>query len=256
MPDEHEKLLNGQRLFHLAEIASTNSEAMRLVGAGEAAPFWVLADRQTAGRGRSGRKWGSVSGNLFASHAVRLKLPAPRAYQLSLVAGVAALDAVRAVGPASLPLRLKWPNDILIGQSKVGGILIESTQGKEALDAIIGIGLNIADHPRDIAVQVTHLSAYGEFPAPRIFLDLLAQSMDSWLERWRGGEGFSAVRLAWLERSGAAGEQITINAGEGPVTGRFEGLDEEGALILLDREGRVRRFNFGDVSLMPDVCKD
>jgi BirA family biotin operon repressor/biotin-[acetyl-CoA-carboxylase] ligase len=253
MPVEHQKLLNGQWLFHFTETASTNSEAMRLVNAGEVPPFWVLADRQTEGRGRSGRKWSSICGNLLASHAVRLKVPAPRAYQLALVAGVAAIDAIRGLGTASLPLRLKWPNDILVDREKVGGILIESTQERECLDAIIGIGLNITDHPRDIAAQVTHLRTYGDFPAPRVFLDVLAQSMDGWLERWQGGTGFSAVRQAWLERSGAAGEPMTVNSGDGPVTGRFQGLDEEGALILKDNNGRERRYTFGDVSLVPNA---
>ena len=255
MPDKFETLLNGQRIFHLAETGSTNSEAMRLAGTGEPSPFWVLADRQTAGRGRSGRAWGSISGNLFASCALRLALPALRAYQLSLVAGVAVYEAIRAVAPVSFPLRLKWPNDLLIGHEKLGGILIESTQSTGRLDAIIGIGLNISDHPRDIAGQVTHLRAYGDFPVPRVFLDVVAQSMDGWIERWRGGEGFGAVRVAWLERAGAPGEPITINAGDGPVTGRFQGIDEEGALLLRDHDGREKRYTFGDVSLVPDVSR-
>lgn len=251
MPDDHGNLLNGQRLIHLAETGSTNSEALRRALAGELPPFWVLTDRQAEGRGRSGRKWSSIEGNLFASCLMRLGRPAPRAFQMSLVAGLALYDAVRADAPATLPLRLKWPNDLLIGSAKAGGILIESTQGQQGMDVVIGIGLNIQDHPRDIPAQVTHLRQYGDFPEPRRFLDGLAAAMAGWFERWRGGEGFDAIRAAWLDRAGPAGEPISINAGDGPVAGRFKGLDSEGALLLIDREGREHRYTVGDVTLIP-----
>ena len=103
------------RLVHLPETDSTNAEAMRRALAGEAPPLWVLADRQTAGRGRAGRAWASQPGNLFASLLVSTSCPPALAGQLSLVAGVAAIDAIRRAAGQAPPagLRLKWPNDIL-----------------------------------------------------------------------------------------------------------------------------------------------
>lgn len=235
----------------MQELASTNAEAMRLALGGEGGPLWVLADRQTAGRGRSGRKWVSNPGNLYASLLVRLNDPAPKAYQLSLVAGVAVIDAIRNLPDFSLdlPLRLKWPNDLLIGRDKVGGILVESTQNRGGFNAVIGIGLNIADHPRDISQPATHLRVHGGCPPPREFLEDLGSSMDTWLQCWSEGSGFERIRQAWLDRAGPMGEVCTVNAGEGPIAGHFVGIDREGALLLRDKNGAEQRYTFGDVTL-------
>src|SRR5262245_60658958 len=107
-------------------LDSTNAEALRRALAGEMGPLWIVAERQTGGRGRSGRSWLSEPGNLHASLLTVLPVSAPEAAQLSLVAGVAAVDAIRVA--MSLPkddaLRLKWPNDVLITRAKAGGILV------------------------------------------------------------------------------------------------------------------------------------
>lgn len=240
------------RIIALPTVDSTNAEAQRRAAAGEAAPFWVIADTQTAGRGRSGRSWASAAGNLQASLLIRLSAPAPKAYQLSLVAGVAVIDAIRAACP-SLPdsarLRLKWPNDILVDGAKTGGILVESGLRAGALEAAIGIGVNLASHPEDLGRLVTHLGAYAPAPAPTDLLAHLAPAMQHWLAVWGEGAAFADVRAAWLARAGEPGEALTINTGAETVTGRFEGLDADGALLLRDADGRTRRFSFGDVTL-------
>src|SRR6476646_132144 len=121
------------RILHLAETGSTNADAMRLGVGGEDLPLWVIADVQTGGRGRSGRTWVSQPGNLHASLALCCTAPMEKAGQLSLLAGISVIDAIRDImdlAPGT-ELRLKWPNDILIGIAKAGGILVESTSLRE-----------------------------------------------------------------------------------------------------------------------------
>ena len=183
------------RLVRLPETDSTNAEAMRRALAGEAPPLWVLADRQTAGRGRAGRAWASQPGNLFASLLVSTSCPPALAGQLSLVAGVAAIDAIRRAAGQAPPagLRLKWPNDILVGTAKTGGILVESTtrsSGAERL-AIIGIGLNLVSAPDDLSRAATFLSAHGLSLSPTRALCFLAEAMDGWLKTWNDAQGFA-----------------------------------------------------------------
>lgn len=238
-----------ERVERLAAVDSTNAEALRRAQAGERGPLWILADVQTAGRGRSGRSWSSDAGNLHASLLITLSLPQPMAYQLALVAGVAVVDALSsAILPVPAGLRLKWPNDILIGDAKAGGILIESSTIGGDLAAVIGIGLNVASSPAIPDRATTHLAAHGIVPGPPSLLTLIAASMRSWLETWDDGRGFAAVREAWLTRALPIGERLSINTGPEHVAGTFAGLDPEGAL-LLDVDGSVRRFTFGDVSL-------
>jgi BirA family transcriptional regulator, biotin operon repressor / biotin---[acetyl-CoA-carboxylase] ligase len=231
------------RLLHLPETDSTNAEAMRRGLAGEQAPLWVLADRQTSGRGRSGRTWASQPGNLFASLLVSTPCPPALAGQLSLVAGVAVIDAIRKAAAPLVPpagLRLKWPNDILISAAKTGGILIESTSRNSGIErlAVIGIGLNLASAPDDLGRAATFLSAHGLSLSPQRALCFLAEAMDGWLRTWNDARGFAGVRRAWLERAGSIGEPLSVHTGKGVASGRFAGLDKEG-----------RRFSYGDVTL-------
>ncbi|MGI9404563.1 MAG: biotin--[acetyl-CoA-carboxylase] ligase [Hyphomicrobium sp.] len=244
------------RWVHLAEIDSTNGEAMRRALSGEAGPLWVLADQQTSGRGRSGRSWASPPGNLYASLLISTSAPITKVSQLSLVAGVAAIEAIRKADPLtpSDMLRLKWPNDILIGTAKAGGILVESSARgrKEGIVAVIGIGLNLASAPTELGRAATYLAAHGLTLSPREALCFLAREMDAWLKTWQEGAGFAAVREAWLERAGPVGEPLRVFANEGPIEGRFVGLDADGALMIAESDGRERRFAYGDVSLAND----
>lgn len=237
------------RVARLKTVDSTNAEAMRRAQAGEHGPLWILADEQTAGRGRSGRSWSSEAGNLYASLLVTLAAPQPRAYQLALVAGVAVYDAVRlALDPPPPGLQLKWPNDILIDGGKTGGILIESIATPASLSAVIGIGLNIASSPTVPDRPTTYLAAHGCPPEPEAMLGAIGHAMEGWLGRWDEGRGFPLVREAWLMRAHPLGERLSVKTGPEHVAGIFHGLDPEGAL-LLDVGGDIRRFTFGDVTL-------
>lgn len=246
----------GYRLLAFDEIGSTNVEGMRLAAAGETGPLWIWAGTQTLGRGRSGRTWVSVPGNLYASLLVRLECPPTAVHQLSLVAGVAAHDAIREAGSragtALAELRLKWPNDVLFGDAKLAGILPESTTPTGAHSssiAVIGVGMNLAGHPDGLGRAVTHLAAHGIAIPPGAMLEFLAAAMDDWLRRWNNGDGFARVREAWLQRAGTPGEPMVINTGREIVEGSFLGIDAQGALVLRDLSGNERRFTYGDVTL-------
>lgn len=234
-------------------MGSTNAEALKLASEGEPGPAWVIAERQTAGKGRSGRLWQSASGNFYASLLLRPECAPADAAQLALVAGIAVFDALDdAADLRSAGLRLKWPNDILIGRAKLGGILVESLSGGETAGfvAVVGVGINLVSHPKIENRLVTHVGAHTTPPTPHALLHVLAVTMDKWLARWRDGEGFPTIREEWLSRAGPLGEALSVNAGDEVVTGSFAGLDATGALLLTDEAGRTRHFNWGDVDLV------
>ena len=241
------------RSIVLDEVGSTNAEAFALAKAGEAGPLWIMARRQTRGRGRSGRRWASEPGNLYASLLLSLACPPAAVHQLSLLAGVAVVDAIAAAASARpiTTLRLKWPNDVLIGGAKCAGILPEShaaTPASTAL-AVIGIGINLASHPQDLGRPATDLAAHGVGLAPEAMLAHLAGAMERWLGIWDWGIGFAAIREAWRARGGPTGERLSVDTGREKISGQFVDLAEDGALIMLDSSGRQRRLTYGEVSI-------
>jgi BirA family biotin operon repressor/biotin-[acetyl-CoA-carboxylase] ligase len=241
----------------LDEVGSTNAEALARAAAGEAGPLWIVARRQTAGRGRSGRIWASEPGNLYASLIVSLACPPTVVPQLSLLAGVATVEAIAEAG-GGLPagLRLKWPNDVLVGQAKCAGILAESLTSQTAVIAVIGVGINLAWHPADLGHAATHLAAHGVRIAPEDMLAALDGAVRRWLATWAGGEGFAEVRKAWLAHAGPAGEACTANTGTEQIAGTFLGIDPGGALLMRDRQGQHRTVTFGDVALAAAASGD
>lgn len=247
------------RSLILEDIGSTNAEAFRHAETGEAGPLWISARRQTQGRGRSGRPWASPQGNLYASRLQRLECPQSNAQQLSLLAGVAVLEAIAAAAGRTIAgLRLKWPNDVLIGGAKCAGILAESQAwGKQQqMVIVLGIGINLVSHPTDAGQPATHLAAHGVLLTPEAMLAALAASTDGWLDIWDRGLGFERVRAAWLQHGGAVGERLTVNMGSTRITGAFIGLDGSGALILRDEQGAQRTVTYGDVTVGAATTED
>lgn len=240
---------SGARVETLATIDLTNAEGMRRVAGGERGPLWLRAIEQTGGKGRSGRPWSSVPGNLYASLVTALSAPLAAVPQLSLVAGVAAVDAIAAVaGPIAGP-RLKWPNDVLIGGAKLAGILPESTTIGGQLVTVLGIGINLAHHPEGLGRAATHVAAHAMPVAPHDMLSGLDTALAQWLDVWQAGAGFADIRAAWLARAGNFGEAISVHDTSGLRTGTFAGLDDDGALLMRCANGSMQRIAYGDVSL-------
>ncbi len=240
------------RIEFLDEVGSTNSEALRRAAAGERGPVWLCSTRQTQGRGRAGRSWQDSGHALAASLLFAPSCPVGVAAGLALLAGVAAVDAVRAALPlaAAGRVQLKWPNDVLIGGDKACGILVESCQFPPDLIVIIGIGINMGAAPALQDRSATCLTAHGASISPEALADLLAKAMEHWLAIWQNGQAFAPIREAWLARAIPLGQSISINTGSGPVMGAFAGLDADGGLLMDDGAGTRARYTFGDVALM------
>jgi BirA family biotin operon repressor/biotin-[acetyl-CoA-carboxylase] ligase len=229
-------------------IDSTNEEAKRLAAAGEPGPIWISAARQTAGRGRRGRAWDSPTGNLATTLMLRPGKSATECAQLSFVAAIAAVDMLAEFAPDT-EIRVKWPNDALADGRKIAGILLESASigGEAPTWLAIGIGVNLAMHPDGTEFPATSLKALGAaVPAPDDALLHLAAHFARWYEVWRG-EGFAAIRDAWLARAAGLGTRIRARLSNEETSGVFEGLDETGALLLRENAGTVRAISAGEV---------
>lgn len=206
---------------------------------------WLRAGRQTGGKGRMGRNWDSPVGNLHCSTLIRLRSGDPLPHTLALVAAnaVHALVAPLCAGQA----RIKWPNDVLVDGAKIAGILLE-----RAGDAIIvGIGINVADHPRDLDRPVTSLAAQGAKDAEAgPLLERLAQIFAHWLSIWRA-QGLDPVRTHWLLNAHPTGTPMRVVQPDGEsVEGAFDTLDRQGMLILRLANGHSRAIHAGDIFLI------
>ena len=229
-------------------IDSTNEEAKRLAAAGEPGPIWISAARQTAGRGRRGRSWDSPTGNLAATLMLRPGKSATECAQLSFVAAIAAADMLRDFASGA-DIRVKWPNDALADGRKIAGILLESASagGEAPAWLAIGLGINLAMHPDGTETPATSLKALGaDVPSPDDALLHLAAHFARWYEVWRG-EGFAAIRDAWLARAAGLGQRIRARLSNEETHGVFEGLDESGALLLRENAGTLRAISAGEV---------
>ena len=201
---------------------------------------WLVALAQVQGRGRQGRGWVSAAGNFFGSTMVELRPGDPPAQTLSLAAGLALIEAVEAAGPGH-PLMLKWPNDLLLQGNKLAGILLERSGERVA----VGFGVNLAQAPTLADRQCASL---GGRISPQAFAPLLAASFARLLQLWRESEPV-AMAQAWQARAHPVGTELTVQVSEeARVSGRFDGLEPDGALRLRTTSG-VEVIRAGDVEL-------
>lgn len=240
----------GYRLVERGTVDSTNSEAVRLAEDGAADGTVVWAKRQTAGRGRCGRRWESPKGNLYCSLVLRPEVPPAEAAQLSFAAALALGEALDGILPAASRLTFKWPNDVLLDGRKVAGILLESSGSRGGcLDwLVVGCGLNVTHFPKIVVgLPATSLQAVGVMDAR---LDgLLAgflQAFEDWRARWRSA-GPAPLRDAWLARAAQVRGEIAVRLSGDELHGRFMGLDSSGALLLDLPDGSQRTVTAGDV---------
>ncbi len=247
--------LAGRRLGHpvylFQRIGSTNDEAKRLAVSGAPEGALVLAETQTAGRGRAGRTWLTPPGAALALSLVLRPNVTPRqAARLTMLAGVAvceALEAVAGVRPA-----LKWPNDILLGERKAGGILVESGLAGERLEyAVLGIGLNVsaAPPPEQVEFPATALEVESGRVVDR--LTLLAAILDALAAHYDGLAEGTALQAAWQARLAWLGQTVVARTAAGEVTGLAEGVDADGALLVRLASGEQQRLLAADVRLRP-----
>jgi BirA family transcriptional regulator, biotin operon repressor / biotin---[acetyl-CoA-carboxylase] ligase len=233
-------LPDGWTLVALESVGSTNDEAARLAEKGAAEGTVVWSREQTGGRGRRGRHWASPIGNLYTSTILRPVCSAPRAAELGFVAALAVADMV----PASRDVRVKWPNDVLVDGGKVAGILPESAigAGGEVEHVVLGIGVNVGFAPQLADMRYPGAALGGSVEEA---LEKLTASLAARVAQWRL-KGFEAVRAAWLAKAGPLGLEVDVRLGHELVSGRFAGVDREGAL-LLDTPAGPRKIVAGEL---------
>jgi BirA family biotin operon repressor/biotin-[acetyl-CoA-carboxylase] ligase len=220
---------------HHERLDSTNDAVRQLAAAGAPHGTVVHADEQSAGRGRFGRTWYSPPGNLYLSVMLRLDRPVSATAELGFVTALTVADAVDALLPKQIKSTLKWPNDVLVDDGKIAGILIEQADAAQ----IIGVGLNVLEAPRNAPYKTATLVGSGGIAtvdgARDLLLESLAKHLDAWLEH-----GFAPIRAAWLARAHPIGTSLRASIGGRTEEGLFAGLDEDGAMLLDTPDGRKR----------------
>ncbi|KKB09587.1 biotin--[acetyl-CoA-carboxylase] ligase [Devosia chinhatensis] len=253
----------GYRLTGFDEIGSTNSEALAAASLGDPGGIWFAARHQTAGRGRRGRQWHSVRGNLAASLLIVPDAAPEQIATLGFVAGVALNRALAAVLPQGRfrvgidgmdgadgrsRIALKWPNDVLADGEKLSGILLEASKTPDGRSAIvIGCGVNVVAAPEGTPYPATSLLALGvERSAEQVFEAL----SDAWVDvfaLWDDGRGIAAVLELWRSSAAGIGAPVAVSQDGVVRRGIFETIDAAGRLIIRDEDGSRFPITAGDV---------
>lgn len=230
-------------------IDSTNAQALRAVGQGQAAPFVVVAERQVSGRGRRGRKWVSpFAENLYYSLVLRIDGGMRQLEGLSLVVGLAVMQALRKSGVAGAGL--KWPNDVLVGSKKIAGILLELVgDPADVCHVVLGIGINVnMQIAEEVDQKWTSIRLESGKSCDRnVLVAELNEQLHAYMQRHQMG-GFSVLQAEWEENHLWQGRSVALIAGANQIDGDVLGIDSQGALRL--KVGGVEKvFSGGELSL-------
>jgi BirA family biotin operon repressor/biotin-[acetyl-CoA-carboxylase] ligase len=244
----HERRI-GHRVERHRSIGSTNDRARELLAEPDGDGAVVVADEQTAGRGRLGRRWESPPGrNLYLSVALVPALAAAEAWRVGLATAVAVADACSTVAPVAL----KWPNDVVAGDGrKLGGLLLETTvESRRLRGAVLGIGINVnwrrAEMPPELAETATSLADLSGASVDRdALLDRIVERLDAEIASVEAG---TSPLERYRARCATLGTIVEVETADGPLTGRATGLDATGALVVEDGHGRRHVITAGEVT--------
>ncbi len=215
--------------------------------------YVVLAAQQTQGRGRHQRAWVSPMGNLYATLVVSVKNFETAPF-FSYIAALSAQEVLASIVPEPVKVTLKWPNDLLLGSKKGGGILLELEQTPQGLMLLIGVGLNLIAHPEGTPYPATNLQAQGVSISVEEILPQLLKAFDHWQVLFEK-EGFEPLRQDWLKHRDPAHAQMILKGyeqgSETSIKGMFHDLDTQGCLVLecvkATGEKELKKFSAGDV---------
>src|SRR4051812_40411050 len=247
----------GYGLAGFDSIGSTNAEALLRARDGEQGPLWVVTSEQTPGGGARHRPWIAPRGNLASSILEVMEISPANAATLGFAAGLALEAALRKVsfeaapqwaGSDEMKFALKWPNDLLAGNKKLAGILLEAEATAEhRLAVVVGIGTNVVAAPEGTSTPATSLKALGlAIGAEQLFAAL----SDAWVEYrgiWDNGRGFAEIRQRWLQRAAGLGQPVSILSGGSSISGTFDTIDDAGCMIVGTSDGRRVPISAGDV---------
>ncbi len=242
--------MTGWRIERHDTLDSTSDACVARAKLGEAAGLVIMANRQTSGRGRSGRSWQSPPGNLYVSVLLRPDAAAATSGLWSLLAGLALAEALQPFLPPATRAVLKWPNDVLIGEAKLAGVLIDAAIEQARFSwLVIGFGANLASSPTFgpgvPGRQATSLAAHGGAADPALVIATLLPRLDHWRGDIETGDG-ARLRAAWLACAHPHGSPITADGGR--IAGKFAGITAEGALLLA-RDARIETLRTGEIGL-------
>jgi len=247
----------GYRLAAFDSIGSTNAEALTRARDGERGPMWFVTSEQTAGRGRRHRPWIAPRGNLACSILEIIDVTPAVAATLGFAAGLALEAAlqrvdmeasVRSAGSDDMKFSLKWPNDVLAGQQKLAGILLEAeAMPGDRLAVVVGIGTNVIAAPETTPTPATSLKAIGIDVGAEELFTILSESWTEFRDLWDRGGGFGEIRRLWLERAAGLGQPVAVHTGGSTVAGIFDTIDDTGCMIVRTPSGERVPISAGDV---------
>lgn len=233
--------INNWQWYDYEELGSTNDEAKSLTIKANGNKYVVTAKKQSKGRGRRGRSWTGLEGNLFMSMALNVEL---KDYgQIVFLVSLSLLETLRRLFP-TIKICLKWPNDVLVNDCKISGILLEKGEGNYL---VIGIGVNIVSAPKIDGLIYPALSLQDcGFSTDRLSLfKAFLQTFDENYRQWRE-QGFEIIRNRWMENAKNLGKEILVHLNNSDKTGVFAGVDGNGTLLLHCGEN-IEKIYAGDI---------
>lgn len=242
----------GRRVVAYETIDSTNAVAKRLAAEGAAEGTLVIAEEQTAGRGRLERRWLAPPGTaLLFSLLFRPALEVARAAALTMICGLGVRQAIREL--TALPAQLKWPNDIVLHGRKAGGILTEaSTSGGRLQWAVVGIGLNVNLAPSALPAEFGATSIQHQLGRSTSRLKLLQRTLLHIEQRYVGLQAGQSPLDEWAAALETLGQRVQLHIAQGAVEGIAQAVDDEGALWLRLDDGQLRQVWVGDIVARPE----
>ena len=237
------------KILHYKRLQSTNTIAYQL--AEQSASEWtvVVADVQTKGRGRGRKKWESPKGGLWFSVLLRPKVPSPKLPLLQFLAAIATRQALE--NETGVSVKLKWPNDLVLGITKLGGILIESkTIGESVLFVILGIGLNVNQGKADLPPGAAsfRLASRKQYDLRLLLIAILEQIRSSYSDL----DNPSKIMEEWWRNCIHRPLSVQVTLRKGTVTGITRAIDEDGSLLIETNDHRIRKVNEGSLKLIDD----
>ena len=245
------------KILRFESLPSTNTELARLASEGAGEGLVIVADEQTAGRGRLQRAWSSPKGaGLYFSLLLRPTIPADHWPLMTFMAALAVGDALKEA--AGVQTDIKWPNDLLSGERKICGILAEAIETPNGRAVILGIGINLTQSafpPELVNVATSVASASGREPERESILASLLRALSRWYSLLNEPGGNEKIVGAWANRSSyTTGKLVQVNNGDEMWQGTTCGVESDGALRLRMASGEIKLVRAGDVhTLRPDL---
>lgn len=250
-PEEIQTGLNtkfiGRKIYHYESLSSTMDAAFELAIGGAAEGTVVVSEGQQKGRGRMGREWFSPKGKgIYFSLILRPKIRPEEAPRLTLLSAVAVAEAIRKA--TGIPVSIKWPNDIMVAEKKLGGILTELNAELDRVKFLnLGIGINVNLKQTQLPLRATSIK--NELGKNFSRVELLRRVLEQLEEDYSlyGRQGFKPIIAKWQTLSSTLWKRVKVSSGRGDIEGQAIDIDTDGALLIRNDSGLVERIISGDV---------